>query len=143
VIRFYAPVSGRTSIYGQANLATALGLAGNMAHCRRALDRALRQRDEAAVKLKDATDWLLTARQAAEDTASFQSWVMAATQQVPAQSTSFGLSRAIGSPPHSATCVICEASASQASLANHTGPSLSSAVRCCSLPYGSRATLLA
>jgi hypothetical protein len=81
VIRYYAPVSGRTSIYGQGNLATALGLAGNMDHCRRALDRALRQRDRATVNLKDASAWLLTAREAAEDTASFRSWVMAATQQ--------------------------------------------------------------
>ncbi|MBV9381025.1 MAG: hypothetical protein JO242_10185 [Streptosporangiaceae bacterium] len=81
VVRYYAPVSGRTSIYGQASLATALGLAGNMEHCRRALDRALRQRDGAMVNLKDATAWLLTAREAAEDTASFRSWVMAATQR--------------------------------------------------------------
>jgi hypothetical protein len=81
VIRYYVPVSGRTSIYGQANLATALGLAGNMEHCRRALDRALRQRDQAAVSQKDATAWLLTAREAAGDTDSFHSWVMAATQQ--------------------------------------------------------------
>ncbi len=81
VIRYYAPISGRTSIYGHANLATALGLAGNMEHCRRALDRALRQRDGATVNLKDASAWLLTAREAAEDTASFRSWVTAATQQ--------------------------------------------------------------
>jgi hypothetical protein len=81
VIRYYAPVSGRTSIYGQANLATALGLVGNMDHCRRALDRALGQRDGATVNLKDASAWLLTAREAAEDTASFRSWVMVATQQ--------------------------------------------------------------
>jgi hypothetical protein len=81
VIRYYAPKSGRTSIYGQANLATALGLAGNMEHCRRALDRALSQRDKATAKLEDATTWLLTARQAAEDTTSFRSWVTAATQQ--------------------------------------------------------------
>ena len=81
VIRYYAPISGRTSIYGQANLATALGLAGNMEHCRRALDRALRQRDRATVNLNDPSSWLLTAREAAEDTVSFRSWVMAATQQ--------------------------------------------------------------
>jgi hypothetical protein len=81
VIRYYAPVSGRTSIYGQGNLATALGLVENMDHCRRALDRALRQRDGATVNLKDASAWLLTAREAADDTASFRSWVMAATQQ--------------------------------------------------------------
>jgi hypothetical protein len=81
VIRYYAPISGRTSIYGQANLATALGLVGNMEHCRRALDRGLRQRDGATASLKDASAWLLTAREAAEDTASFRSWVMAATQQ--------------------------------------------------------------
>jgi hypothetical protein len=81
VIRYYAPISGRTSIYGHANLATALGLAGNMEHCRRALDRALRQRDGATVSLKDASAWLLTAREAADDTARFRSWVMAATQQ--------------------------------------------------------------
>jgi hypothetical protein len=81
VIRYYAPISGRTSIYGQANLATALGLAGNIEHCRRALDRALRQRDGAMVSLQDASAWLLAAREAAEDTASFRSWVTAATQQ--------------------------------------------------------------
>ncbi len=81
VIRYYAPVSGRTSIFGEGNLATALGLAGNMDHCRRALDRALRQRDGVTVNLKDASAWLLTAREAAEDTASFRSWVMAAMQQ--------------------------------------------------------------
>ncbi len=81
VIHYYAPASGRTSIYGQANLATALGLTGNMPHCRRALDRALSQRDQATAELKDATAWLLTARRAAEDTASFRSWTLAATQQ--------------------------------------------------------------
>jgi len=81
VIRYYAQASGRTSIYGQVNLATALALAGNMDHCRRALDRALRQRDRAPVNLKDAFAWLLAAREAAEDTAGFRSWVMAATQR--------------------------------------------------------------
>lgn len=81
VIRYYAPVSGRTSIYDQVNLATALGLAGNMDHCRRALDRALRQRDRAPVNMKDAFAWVLAACDAAEDTASFRSWVMAATHQ--------------------------------------------------------------
>jgi len=80
VIRHHAPVSGRTSIYGQANLATALGLAKNMEHCRRALDRALRQGDKAAAQ-KDATAWLLTAPEAAEDTSSFRSWTTAATLQ--------------------------------------------------------------
>jgi hypothetical protein len=81
VIRYYALISGRTSIYGQANLATALGLVGNMEHCRRAFERALRQRDGATADLKDASAWLLAAREAAEDSASFRSWVMAATQQ--------------------------------------------------------------
>jgi hypothetical protein len=81
VIRCYAPGSGRTSIYGQANLAAALGLTGNMEHCRRALDRALSQRDAAGVKLRDATAWLLTARDAAVDTAGFRAWIMAATHQ--------------------------------------------------------------
>jgi hypothetical protein len=81
VIRYYTPISGRTSVYGQANLATALGLAGNMEHCRRAFDRALGQRDRVTANQKDATAWLLTAREAADDTASFRSWVMAITQQ--------------------------------------------------------------
>ena len=81
VIRYYAPASGRTNIYGQVNLATALGLVGNMDHCRRALDRALRQRDRAPVNMKDAFAWLPAAREAAEDTASLRSWVMAVTQQ--------------------------------------------------------------
>jgi len=39
-----------------------------MEHCRRALDRALRKRDAVTVNVKDATAWLLTARDAAEDT---------------------------------------------------------------------------
>jgi hypothetical protein len=80
VIRYYAPISGRTNIYGQSNLATALGLVGNMDHCRRALDRALTQRDGAPEDLSDASAWLITAREAAEDTVSFRSWVMAATR---------------------------------------------------------------
>ena len=33
------------------------------------------------MSLKDASAWLLTAREAADDTARFRSWVMAATQQ--------------------------------------------------------------
>jgi hypothetical protein len=81
VIRYYAPKSGRTSIYGQANLATALGLAGNTEHCRRALDRALKQRDTAPASLKAQTAWLLTARETAGDTAAFRSWVTATTRQ--------------------------------------------------------------
>jgi hypothetical protein len=59
VIRYYAPVSGRTSICGQVKLATAIGLAGNMDHCRRALDRALRQRDRTPVNMKGAFAWVL------------------------------------------------------------------------------------
>jgi hypothetical protein len=81
VIRYYAPVSGRTSIYGQVNLATALALAGSMDHCRRALDRAVRQRDRAPARMKDAFAWVPAAREAAEDSSSFRSWVMAATHQ--------------------------------------------------------------
>jgi hypothetical protein len=81
VIRYYAPISGRTSVYGQANLATALGLAGNMEHCRRALDRALRQRDGATVNQQDATAWLLAAREAADDAAGFRLWVTGVTRR--------------------------------------------------------------
>jgi hypothetical protein len=81
VIRYYAPVSGRTSIYGQVNLATALALAGNMDHCRQALDRAVKQRDRAPASMKDALAWVPAAREAAEDSSSFHSWVMAATHQ--------------------------------------------------------------
>jgi hypothetical protein len=81
VVRYYAPLSGRTSIYGQANLATALGLAGNMEHCQRALDRALRQRDEAKAELKGTFAWLLSAREAAQTHACFRSWTTATVQQ--------------------------------------------------------------
>lgn len=81
VIRFYATKSGRTSIYGQAHLATSLGLVGNMEHCRRALDRALKQRDGASASLRDDSAWLLTAREMAEDAEAFRSWIVATTRR--------------------------------------------------------------
>ena len=81
VLRYYTPKSGRTSMYGQANLGTALGLLGNIEHCQRAFDRALRQWDKAPADLEDRFTWLLSAREAARTEASFRSWVIGVMQE--------------------------------------------------------------
>jgi hypothetical protein len=81
VISYYTPMSGRTSIYAQAHLATALCSVGNMEHCRRALDRALKQREEAPPALRDGSAWLLTAREMAEDAGAFRAWIVATTKR--------------------------------------------------------------
>ena len=77
VVRWYAPVSGRTNLSGQGNLGVALGLVGNMEHCRRALDRAVAQRQNAGKSLQEPSRWVVEAREAASDAATFRAWVQA------------------------------------------------------------------
>ena len=79
VIRYYAPVSGRTGIHGHVHLGTASrpgrehGPSGGRLTARSGSGRQ--------VNMKDAFAWVPAARDAAEDADSFRSWVMAATQQ--------------------------------------------------------------
>ena len=69
----------RLGMYHQAHLATALGLGGDLSGCQQAFDRALSMRNDAPGNQREATRYILSAREAASDAQSFHGWVQVAT----------------------------------------------------------------
>jgi hypothetical protein len=75
VIRHYQQARTKLSMTDQAHLGTAWGLTGDMERCRNELDQALELREQAPSGAWRASAWILDARQAATDEATFRAWV--------------------------------------------------------------------
>lgn len=69
----------RPSMYDQAHLATSLGLGGDLPGCQQAFDRALAMRHDAPANQREATRYMVSAREAANDARSFHGWVQDVT----------------------------------------------------------------